>query len=70
MHDQPQIGMIVNAKLIEAPEVERAGATIGPDDVIAFVEKEPGEVGAVLAGNARDQSNSHIKLPRVVDQAA
>ena len=59
MHDELEIGVVENAKLIEPPQIERAGAAIGSDDAITFVEQKLGQIGAVLSGNAGDQCDSH-----------
>ena len=50
--DQGKVRVLVDAKLLDAPEVDGAGPAIGADDLVAFAEKQFGEIGAILSGNA------------------
>ena len=43
------------------------GAALDAVDFVALAEQELGEVGAVLAGDAGDQSSlSHLKVKRIL----
>src|SRR3972149_67675 len=43
--------------VLDAIEVDNAGATHHPDDIVAFVQQELGQVRAVLPGYTGDQSH-------------
>ena len=53
--DQVQLGVLLDAQLVDAPEIHRAGATVSAIDGVALVEQQLRQVGAVLAGDAGDQ---------------
>ena len=42
---------------LDAARVERGGPALDAVDDIALFEKKFGEIGAILAGNARDERN-------------
>ena len=45
--------MISDAQFVEAPEIDRAGSTIGAIYGVALLKQKLREVGAVLPGDAR-----------------
>jgi hypothetical protein len=49
-----QIGALVYTQLFDAPEVDGAGASVGAVNLVALVEQEFSQIGAVLASNAGD----------------
>ncbi|MNE51084.1 hypothetical protein D3C80_1456930 [compost metagenome] len=49
--DQVQVRVGVNAQLLDAPEVNRAGTTIGAIDCIALFQQQFRQVGAVLTSD-------------------
>ena len=52
-------GLLVRilVQVIDAVGVEERGAALDAVHLVALVEQELGEIGAVLAGDAGDQSN-------------
>ena len=55
--NQMQVGVVHDAQLLHAPEVDRAGTAISAMDGVAFVKQQLGQVGAVLSGHAGDQGS-------------
>ena len=54
--DEMEARMVENAEFLEAPEINRTGAPISTVDLVTLLEKEFGEVGAVLTGDPCDES--------------
>ena len=52
-------GMRILEEVVDAPGVERRRAANDPVHLVALVEQELGEVGAVLAGDAGDERPLH-----------
>lgn len=52
--DQMQVGVLLDAQLVDAPEIDRAGAAVGTINSVALVEQQLRQIGAVLAGDAGD----------------
>lgn len=50
--DQVQIGVVLDAQLFDASEVNSAGAAVGAVDGVAFFEQPLREVGSSLACDA------------------
>ena len=62
--DQVKVGVILNTEFFQPPKVDRTGASVGTVDLIAFVEQQFGEVGAVLTRDAGDKRGfSHNQTP-------
>lgn len=56
---QKEIGVVLDSKFFNPPEVDGARSAVGAVNLIAFFEQQLGKVGAVLAGNAGDDCNRH-----------
>ena len=59
MLDQLQLRMRIEAQLLDAPEINRAGAAIGSDHMVAFLQQELRQVSAILTGDARNNRFFH-----------
>jgi hypothetical protein len=57
--DAVEIGVFVDPKLLDAPEHHSAGAPIRSVDCVALLQRQLGEVGAVLTGDAGDHGCFH-----------
>jgi hypothetical protein len=60
--DQVQIGVVLDAQLFDAPEVDGAGAAVGAVDGVALVEQELGQICAVLACDAGNDGGPHKSM--------
>lgn len=58
--DQVQVRMLVNAKLFDAPEIDRTGSPESAIDFVAFIKQKLGQICSILAGNASDQCCFHF----------
>ena len=66
--NQVQIGVVLDAQLFNAPEVDGAGPPISALHGVALVEQELRQIGAVLAGDAGDYGGFHKTFLIIVDE--
>ncbi len=57
--DQMQIGMVLDAQLFDAPEVDGAGTAVGAVDGVPFIEQQLRKVGPVLTCDSGDDCCFH-----------
>ncbi len=63
---QPHIALVgILVQVIDAIGVEKRGTALDAVDLVALVQQELGEVGAVLAGDSRDECLSFKRSPRM-----
>jgi hypothetical protein len=56
---QMQIRVAIDTQFGYSPEIHRAGASIGPKNAIVLLKEKLRQIGAVLPGDAGDQSGFH-----------
>ena len=63
-----QVRILLDAEFFDPPEVDGAGAAVGAVDHIALGQQEFGQIGAILARDARNyRSFLHIHTPTKTD---
>ncbi len=50
--DEVEIGVVMNAQFLDAPEVDRTGSAIRSVDLVVAIEQELSQVGSVLSRDA------------------
>ncbi|MNN33189.1 hypothetical protein D3C81_1469350 [compost metagenome] len=58
--DQMQVGVVLDAQLLDPPEVHRAGAAVGAIHLVAFLEQKLGQICPVLSANAGNNCSFHV----------
>jgi hypothetical protein len=56
---QIQVGMLVDAKFLDPPEIYRTGAAEGAKDQVSLPQQQFRQIGTILSGNAGDDSFLH-----------